>query len=60
MPTDTSETGLERLICIALTGDPCEPKTLAAKMPHETCRGAGRSRGSWRDCDREHCVDFRR
>ena len=25
MPTDTSERGLERLICAAMTGSPCEP-----------------------------------
>ena len=25
MPTDTSERGLERLICMALTGEPCDP-----------------------------------
>ena len=25
MPTDTSERGLERLICTALTGSPCDP-----------------------------------
>ena len=25
MTTDTSERGLERLICAALTGSPCEP-----------------------------------
>ena len=25
MPTDTSERGLERLICTALTGHPCDP-----------------------------------
>ena len=25
MPADTSERGFERLICKALTGDPCEP-----------------------------------
>lgn len=24
-PTDTSERGLERLICTALTGSPCDP-----------------------------------
>lgn len=25
MSTDTSERGVERLICTALAGDPCEP-----------------------------------
>ena len=25
MTTDTSEKGLERLICVALTGLPCDP-----------------------------------
>ena len=27
MPTDTTERGLERLICAAMTGSPCDPRT---------------------------------
>jgi len=30
MPTDTTERGLERLICTALTGHPCDPPPGAA------------------------------
>ena len=59
MTTDTSERGLERLICIALTGDPCEPSRAdAVQKPHGSYRGAGWSGGSWRNYDREHCVDL--
>ena len=31
MTTDTSERGLERLICTALAGHPCEPPAPTAK-----------------------------
>ena len=58
MTTNTSESGLERLICIALTGDPCEPPK--ADSPRELagrCDGFGWSRGSWLDYDREYCLD---
>ena len=59
MPTDASETGLERLICIALTGDPCEPpKADAVRAVHRPYGSAGWSGGSWRDYDREYCVDL--
>ena len=30
MKTDTSEKGLERLICLALTGTPCDPGSAKA------------------------------
>ena len=30
MTTDTTERGLERLICTALTGAPCDPGTMPA------------------------------
>ena len=44
MTTDTSERGLERLICTALTGSPCDPgagpaesvREAAARLPDET------------------------
>ena len=58
MPTDVSESGLERLICIALTGDPCEPPK-ADSAPELVGRydGFGWGRGSWLDYDREYCLD---
>ena len=59
MTTDTSEQGLERLICTALAGHPCDPP--AADAFGEAAAGfggAGWSGGSWRDYDRDHCVDL--
>jgi len=61
--TDTSEAGLERLICVALTGDPCEPPaaTTSASSVQEASScygGVGWCRGSWHDYDREHCLDL--
>ena len=35
MNSDTSEKGLERLICTALTGAPCDPGTAQADMVRE-------------------------
>ena len=32
MTTDTSERGLERLICTALTGAPCDPGVPASRV----------------------------
>ena len=59
MSTDTSEQGLERLICIALTGDPCErPKADGFRGPRGSYGGVGWSVGSWLDYDREHCFDL--
>ena len=59
MTTDTSEQGLERLICIALTGDPCEPpKADAVQETHSPYGGVGWRAGSWRDYDRDHCIDL--
>ena len=55
---DTSERGLERLICIGLTGHPCDPP--AQGTIGEPARGygaAGWSAGNFHDYDREHCVD---
>ena len=48
MTTDTSESGLESLICTALTGHPCDPAAY----------GAGWLGGSAQDYDREHCLDL--
>ena len=59
MTTDTSERGLERLICTALAGDPCEPPkgpTVAESSP--PWGGVGWSPGDFHHYDREHCVDL--
>ena len=59
MTTDTSEQGLERLICIALTGDPCEPpKADSVREGHGSYGGVGWSAGNWLDYDRDHCIDL--
>ena len=59
MATDTTEAGLERLICIALTGDPCEPpKADSVREAHGPYGGVGWSAGSWLDYDRDHCFDL--
>ena len=57
-PTDTSERGLERLICTALAGHPCDPRKegRAAEAP-AGYGGVGWVGGSPRDYDREYCVD---
>ncbi len=56
--TDTSERGLERLICTALTGHPCDPpKAGTVKEVHSGYGGVGWSCGSPHDYDREFCVD---
>ena len=59
MTTDTSELGLERLICEALTGDPCDPpsgRTLGESL--QGYGGVGWSRGNHHDYNREYCVDL--
>ena len=56
--TDTSERGLERLICTALTGHPCDPPQ--ERRAAEARPGYGRagwSGGNPHDYDREFCVD---
>ena len=59
MTTDTSERGLERLICTALAGHPCEPpKAETVGEPATGYGGVGWSGGNWLDYDREHCVDL--
>ncbi len=58
MATDTSEYGLERLICNALAGHPCEPPTgTSVGEAAATYGGVGWIGGSWRDYDREYCID---
>ncbi|WP_045221805.1 type I restriction endonuclease subunit R [Desulfonatronum thioautotrophicum] len=59
MSTDTSERGLERLICAALTGQPCEPpRTPTAGEPLGAYGEAGWVCGNAHDYDREYCVDL--
>ena len=59
MTTDTSEKGLERLICRALAGHPCDPPAAhTAAEPPVGYRGVGWSGGSYHDYDREYCVDL--
>ena len=59
MPTDTSERGLERLICTALAGHPCEPPVAGTVAePPADYGGAGWSGGNPHDYDREYCVDL--
>src|SRR5436309_1936615 len=60
MTTDASERGLERLICTALTGSPCDPGAVPADAVHErpATYGAGWICGAPEDYDREYCVDL--
>ncbi|MCS1412835.1 MAG: Type-1 restriction enzyme R protein [Verrucomicrobia subdivision 3 bacterium] len=59
MTTDTSEKGLEALICTALAGHPCDPleegRTAEARTAYG---GVGWNGGSPYDYDREYCVDL--
>ena len=58
MPTDTSEHGLESLICTALAGDACVPPAAGeVREPAAGYGGVGWSCGSYADYDREYCVD---
>jgi type I restriction enzyme R subunit len=61
MTTDTSERGLERLICRALTGGPCDPASAppgVVREPIAPYGGSGWICGSPDDYDREYCVDL--
>ena len=59
MPTDTSERGLERLICTALTGHPCDPPLgPTVGEPPARYAGVGWAGGNFHDYDREYCVDL--
>ena len=59
MTTDTSERGLERLICTALAGHPCDPpKEGTVGEPPAGYGGVGWSGGNPHDYDREYCVDL--
>ena len=56
--TDTSERGLERLICTALAGHACDPpKAGQVSEPHAGYGGVGWSCGNPHDYDREFSVD---
>ena len=59
MNTDTSERGLERLMCTALSGHPCEPATSNTVGESRIgYGGVGWSCGSPHDYDRQHFVDL--
>ncbi len=60
MTTDTSERGLERLICTALTGSACDPGPAKCDAVHErpAAYGAGWICGRLEDYEREYCVDL--
>ena len=58
MTTDTSEKGLERLICTALTGAPCDPPQGGLVRERPSTYGAGWICGDPQDYDREYCVDL--
>ena len=59
MRTDTTERGLERLICAALAGHPCEPPTSGTVgEPTAGYGGVGWTGGNPHDYDREYCVDL--
>ena len=59
MTTDTSERGLERLICTVLAGHPCEPPISGTlDVPPVAYGGVGWNGGNFHDYDREHCVDL--
>jgi len=59
MITDTSERGLERLICTALTSAPCDPGVPANRLQERPASyAAGWVCGAPEDYDREYCVDL--
>ena len=61
MTTDTSERGLERLICTALTGSSCDAALAQAGLEDEAAApsgGAGWVCGAPKDYDREYTVDL--
>ncbi len=58
MTTDTSEKGLERLICAALTGAPCDPAQGGVVRERPAGYGVGWISGDPPNYDREYCVDL--
>jgi type I restriction enzyme R subunit len=58
MTTDTSERGLERLICTAMTGAPCDCSDSIGIAERPAAYGAGWICGEPADYDRDYCVDL--
>ena len=59
MTTDLTESGLERLICKALTGDPCDPPSgRTVSEPPSSSGGVGWSPSNHHDYNREYYVDL--
>ena len=58
MTTDTSEAGLERLICVAMTGSACEPAAEGDSGEPAAAGGTGWLCGSPGDYEREYAVDL--
>jgi type I restriction enzyme R subunit len=60
MTSDTTEKGLERLICTALTGAPCDADQSGGTIADHAAPygGAGYICGRPGDYDREYCVDL--
>ena len=58
MTTDTSEKGLERLICEALTGAACDPAHPGVVYERLAGYGVGWICGDPQDYDRGYCVDL--
>ena len=59
MVTDTTESGLEALICTVLAGHPCDPSTQSSNIsPSVSNGGNGWIGGNWHDYDRNFCVDL--
>jgi type I restriction enzyme R subunit len=60
MTTDTTEKGLERLICTALTGSACEPRNAGEGVsePRTKYGSAGWICGNAGDYDRQHAIDL--
>jgi len=60
MTTDTSETGLERLICVAMTGSACDAPSAVDDngAAPEAAGGTGWLCGSPGDYEREYAVDL--
>ena len=56
--TDTSEQGLESLICTAMAGRPCNAPEDAAIHRHRSDEGADWICGDSHDYDRQYCVDL--
>ncbi len=57
--TDTTERGLERLICTALTGHPCDPPVAnSVEIQQPAYGGVGWICGNPRDYNRDYCLDL--